>query len=106
MPVFQCPQTRASTVVFSADFSNSFKRRYGDSVPRFFYGSLGEALREGMKQCKPVIVYLNNDNKMETNIFCAEVRVMPDGSSWGGGGTSCHRSTPPSYHPASITAND
>lgn len=56
-----------------ADFFNSFKRRYGNDVPRFFYGSLGDALREGMKQCKPVIVYLNNDKKMETNIFCAEV---------------------------------
>eukprot|EP00040_Diaphanoeca_grandis_P027603 m.157359 g.157359 ORF g.157359 m.157359 type:complete len:623 (-) comp31052_c3_seq3:79-1947(-) len=65
-----------------AAFSDAFRCRYGNedssSVPVFVVGTLRDALREGARQVKPVIVYLHSDSSMETNIFCSEVLASED----------------------------
>mmetsp|Transcript_30020 Transcript_30020/g.78757 ORF Transcript_30020/g.78757 Transcript_30020/m.78757 type:complete len:781 (+) Transcript_30020:131-2473(+) len=66
-------------------FADNFNTRYksdGDAVPAFFRAPLSEALMEGERKAKPILVYVHSDTSAETNVFCSEVLARDPVSSF------------------------
>ncbi|KAL1129663.1 hypothetical protein AAG570_012608 [Ranatra chinensis] len=58
-------------------FSDAFSRRYGDSHPEFFPGTLEDAIKEACmkpaKERKLLALYLHHDRSVLANVFCTEL---------------------------------
>ena len=58
-------------------FSKNFERRYGTTHPKFFCGSLKEAIdqatQEKLLDRRPIAVYLHHDMSIYSNIFCEKI---------------------------------
>lgn len=52
------------------DFIKSYEEKYSDTHPVFYQGTYSQVLNDAKRELKFLLIYLHDDNSVDTGIFC------------------------------------